>query len=402
MTTQSKLGLVWALNGGFTAVSDTKYEDGWASEIPSYQNFNYMVQTLDKNILKYAEEDVFDWDASITYATGAKVKEGSIYYTCKAASTGNSPVLDTTNLYWVRAFLIGDDFSSLLETDGHKIELPARSTLNYAAVDMTISNNAPLVKLKTTSGSVENLALANIAGEAVIAKLGTSGPDARDLSLDAGNSHRIFHEGHVPTVSEVTDAVEEANQDSVLYARKDGAWVKVTSTTVSSNTPTVSGDGGGWYNLEDGQLYLDIYDGDTSQWVPASPPQVLDHYTDRVVDETITGDWTFDEVIASPKTGVFHNVAGFYANTTGGEEVPSGWVVTHASIADSLGTGDRFTVTHNLGRTLWPTACPRSSVGKYASVSFNDENSFSFDVYIPHETTGDTRTNANIHVVCPF
>lgn len=268
MTAQRNLGLIWAKNGGTTSVDDTKYESGWVAEIPTYQNFNWQVQTLDQNVLHYAEFNTFDWIATIIYQVGAKVLRSGVVKTCITTHSGQDPNSDSTHSYWVSGDIVGT--GTLTEEEGFKISLPARSDATWSGQDQTIVNALPITGYFTT-GATKNWGLGNRAGEMVVIDFGTGGvtPDGRTI---ASNAKRLFHEGHHPTVDEVTDAVEEAVEDGKLYARKDGQWIEVTTTTVSVNPPApVRGAGQGWYSLADGISYVDIFDGDSSQWVPTSP-----------------------------------------------------------------------------------------------------------------------------------
>jgi hypothetical protein len=273
MTAQRDLGLVWALNGGTTPTGDTKYQDGWVAEIPTYQNFNYMVQGLDQNILHLAEFNGFDWQNDIGYKVGARAFENGTYWFCITDHTNQQPSTDTTNSYWVSGSALGS-FANLSETDGFRIELPEKSVNTYLGQDQTIVNTLPITVYQTTNGTAKNWGLGNQGGELVALDLGTgTSPDGRALVKGSDNSFRLFHEGHLPDISEVVDGVEESNSDDKIYGRYNGTWVEVTTTKVSDKpAPPIKGAGQGWYNLDDGQLYIDINDGDSSQWVPASPP----------------------------------------------------------------------------------------------------------------------------------
>lgn len=279
MTAQRDLGLVWAFSGGTLPVDSTKYQNGWVAEIPTYQQFNYMVQGLDQNILHLAEESVFDWQDDITYSVGTKVKRNSVIYVCIANSLNNDPDLDSTNSYWVTGGYVGEP-SNLKQTDGFRLDFGFKSQNTWLGQEQTISGNTPMVGY-FTSDSSNNWGIANYSGELVAVDLGTATdtiPDGRNINKTGPNSHRLFHEGHLPTASEVVGGVEEAPNDDKLYARKgitatSGQWEEVTTTTVSTSPPPpVRGAGQGWYNLDDGQLYIDIDDGDSQQWVPANSP----------------------------------------------------------------------------------------------------------------------------------
>jgi hypothetical protein len=296
MTAQINLGLVWASGGGTTPVGDVKYADGWVAEIPTYQNFNYMVQGLDQNILHLAEETSFDWQDDINYKAGARVNYNGVMMSCNQDNINIEPTVDDTiGAYWVLGVTLGALPSLLLNSDGVKIQVLNRITDVYSGNDVTVINRNPMIVLNTNGGE-QNISFGNQAGEAVVSHLGTDGlKDGRDLTKGAGNTFRIFHEGHKPLVAEVIGAVDEAPVGGKLYARKGltattGEWLEVTSTTVGNEPPAdATGAGRGWYSLTDGQFYLDIFDGLTSQWVPASPPQVMKPPADDVTyDDTLT------------------------------------------------------------------------------------------------------------------
>jgi len=281
MTAQRDLGLVWAFSGGTLPVDSTKYQNGWVAEIPTYQQFNYMVQGIDQNVLHLAEEGVFDWQDNITYAVGAKVKRTNVMYVCIANSLNNDPDLDSTNSYWVTGGYVGEP-TTLKQTDGFRLDFGFKSQSTWLGQEQTVYGTTPMVGYFTSDNST-NWGVANYSGELVAVDLGTATdtiPDSRNINKTGPNSHRLFHEGHLPTVSEVVGGVEEAPNDNKLYARKGitattGQWEEVTTTTVSTSPPPpVRGAGQGWFNLDDGQLYIDVDDGDSEQWVPANSPYV--------------------------------------------------------------------------------------------------------------------------------
>tara|TARA_R110000787_G_scaffold179789_2_gene291883 strand:- start:201 stop:1139 length:939 start_codon:yes stop_codon:yes gene_type:complete len=279
MTNQVNLGLVWAETGGTTAVTPAKYAGGWIAEIPTYQNFNYSMQGIDQNILHLAESNSFDWQDDINYEAGVEVRVGNKILTCIVGNINVDPSTDTSNSYWVQGRMFGGDVTTLSKTDGVVVEFNARSLSAWEGQDFTAENTIPLIALKTT-GATTNWAVANAAGEIAVTNLGTGAVDGRDIRLDQGNTHRIFHEAHLPLVTEVPGAVGEAPTDTKLYARQGtsttaGNWIEVTTTTISETPPNpVLGSGKGWYNLVDATLYIDIDDGDSSQWAIAVPPQI--------------------------------------------------------------------------------------------------------------------------------
>ena len=232
MTIQDKLSELWASTGDTgTDVTTVKWGTGWVEQIPSFQNFNYVLQVVDGNILHLAEEGTFDWEDDIAYTIGADVLgSDGIRYFCVTAHTNQDPTADSTNSYWTLAPQYGSNTST--HADGmHLNNVHSGVLTNWTGQSMTITAGTPMIMLQDTSLATEDIGFLNANGTACIAELGTAGPDGRDLSKDAGNTYRIFHEGHQPDVSEVTNAVEESPAGALAYARKGGGW----SSTAWSN-----------------------------------------------------------------------------------------------------------------------------------------------------------------------
>jgi len=281
MTTQVNLDLIWALTGGVTDPGDVKYNTGWVSEIPTFQNFNFVLQNHSKNLLALAEAGEFDWQTEIAYTAGTKVIRAGKIFTCRADNTAEDPSLDTPGDFWIAGTIFGD----VAPTDARKdlgVQIknvnPRNSATTWDGSDETIHNASALIELVTTNVASKNWLLGNVSGELVVIDLDTDIiPDGRSIAVAEPTTHRLFHEGHPPVVAEVAGAVEDVANDGIIYARKDGAWVVVAGNIVADEPPPPSiGSGTGWYNLADGKYYIDINDGDSSQWVPANPPLIPD------------------------------------------------------------------------------------------------------------------------------
>tara|TARA_R100000541_G_scaffold16009_2_gene25551 strand:- start:4140 stop:5105 length:966 start_codon:yes stop_codon:yes gene_type:complete len=285
MTTQTDLSLVWADGGGQTPVSPSKYSLGWVAEIPTFQNFNYVLSNTTKNILVSAEQGQLLWEAGIQYQAGASVIDGGKLYVCHTASlsdsvTGAQPSLDTTFSYWsTGAGLFGPaSVGNLEQTDGILIDgVNSRATATtWDGNDVTIKNSNAIIafNISNATAGLPNWALGNVNGEMLFIDNGvTVRPDGKSIIPGAATVSRIYHEAHPPTQVEVAGTIPDAPVDGPIYGRSSSNWVKVTSTTVSTSPPPpVAGSGQGWYNLDDGITYIDIDDGDSTQWVPASPP----------------------------------------------------------------------------------------------------------------------------------
>ena len=259
MTDQVNLDLVWASGGGTTPVSTIKYENGWIAEIPTYQNFNYMIQGLDQNILHVAESGMFDWQVDISYKAGAKVNVSGVTYYCHSDNTGTDPTTDSSETLWSLAPYFGTNYATRTSKGGLELAGKARTNNTWTSSDFTVGNFTSLLTLNTSGAATDNLLLGNIQGSLAVVEVGTA----------------TSPEGNKPTVSDIGGAVGEAPIDGVSYARNNAGWTRVTTTVVqSAPAPNIFGAGQGWYNLDDGQFYIDVNDGNSSQWVPANPPQI--------------------------------------------------------------------------------------------------------------------------------
>lgn len=279
MTDQTNLDLIWASSGGVTDPGDTKYATGWVSEIPSYQNFNFVLQAMSSNILSFAEKGTYNWEAGINYEVGASVTESGEKFYCVTSNIGNAPSTDTTSSYWIKTPFYGVPSGAPKKEQGLALrQVNSRTGTNWTSSDITIDNEQALIQLNTTNVGQTNWLLGNVSGSLVAVDAGTSTTaDSRSLVPSTTYSHKIFHEGNLPTASQISGVVEEAPIDGIIYGRSNEQWTPVVTTSVSDEPPPASiGAGTGWYNLADGHMYIDINDGDSSQWVPANPPQVVE------------------------------------------------------------------------------------------------------------------------------
>ena len=272
MTTQVNLEQIWALSGGVTDPGDIKYSTGWIAEIPTFQNFNFVLQNHSKNILALDESGQFTHQLDINYKQGVRVVKNLVEYTCITDHINQDPELDALHSYWAFAKILGGSITDLQASHGLFIKEPYAKVLDqWDSNEETIQNTNAIIALNT-SGAQDNWLFGNVKGELVAVNVGaTLLPDGRNIDQLLGNSKRIFHEAHPPIQSEVSGTIPANPVDGKLYGRRDGNWVEVTTVKVQEFPPQpVSGNGSGWYNLQDGELYIDIDDGDSSQWVPSS------------------------------------------------------------------------------------------------------------------------------------
>ena len=271
MTTQNNLERIWASTGSAIDPNATNYAAGWVAEIPTFQEFNYVLKNLCTNQLALAEAGCYTWQVDIAYAKGSKVLESGKVYTCLTANTGQ---LVTNTNYWT----LGAYFGSMsLSNNAYGVmveDVNTRTDSQWEGSDITLRNSNAVLQLSPSSGAYDHWLLHNVQGELGVTNTESNPyPDGRLIDYNQTNTHRLYHEGHRPTQTEVSGTIPENPADGSLYARQNSSWVPVTSTKIQSTPPSpLLGSGQGWYNLEDGQLYLDIDDGSSSQWVPANAP----------------------------------------------------------------------------------------------------------------------------------
>lgn len=283
-TLQQNLSEIWAESGGTIDPGAAKYATGWVAEIPTYQNFNYVLQTTTKNILSYAEADIFEYEQDISYSPGARVRKAGIVYYCIEPALNIDPATDTNKFNWTNAPTIGavptlDDRLKGMHLDA--VDVTPKETWTGNA--MTITGVRPSIALNAT-GAFDNHILCNQGGFLSTINTGTvEVPDGRTTTdKDTGQVYKIFHEGFPPNNNQV-GGLDDAPDDGAIYGRQNASlvpggsmsWQIVTGTTVQTDPPPpVFGGGSGWYNLSDGIHYTDINDGDSSQWVPSNPSSV--------------------------------------------------------------------------------------------------------------------------------
>jgi len=302
MTTPTGLELVWAVSGGYSDPGDSKYQLGWVAEIPTFQNFNWVLQNLDKAKLAYAEKDVYPWQDKINYKEGAKVVRGEVVYTCRnehndsVGTQPQDPALDNTGSYWVNGTVFSKvpySFNDLNYKDGVYIKKvntkTDTATANWEGNELTLYNNYSVIALNTTNTLEKNWVFGNVKGKVVVVDVGDkkrADPSIELKPSPTNTAYHVYHEGNRPAQSDIDGTIPENPQDSQVYGRKDQTWVPVSSSHVGeAPPPPVNGLGTVWYNLSDGTLYMDINDGDSSQWVPASPPNAPNTYNPPAVPD---------------------------------------------------------------------------------------------------------------------
>jgi microcystin-dependent protein len=284
MTTQTNLGLIWSSTGADTDPGATKYGLGWEAEIPTFQNFNFVLKATEENILSLAEKGAFDWESNITYEPGALARDGVVIYQCLVGNSGQQPSLDTANNYWHTGLVVG---RAPTLNDKDRGLLSQKDTVGnvWDGSQLSLASSGDCVLSFEAYNSQVTATIGIMAGELCVAYPSTPIPNGEQMNLYGSpkSAWKIFSEFHRPDVSEVDNAVEDLAGgflDGQIYGRtgttaSNQDWVKVTTTVAQlAPPPPVAGNGSGWFNLDDGQLYIDIDDGTSSQWIPASPPLI--------------------------------------------------------------------------------------------------------------------------------
>lgn len=254
MTTPVKLELVWADAGGTSDPSDFKYQLGWVSEIPTFQNFNYVLNGLDRAKLAYAEKDIYPWQDLISYGLGARVEKNGKIYRCKTAhndaagTNPQDPELDTTRSYWVHGTVFSslpNPYSNLSDREGvliSDINQRVNKTL-WSGNDITVKNENSVIALNTKSPLDSNLLLANTNGKFVVVNVAnTVEPDGRSLlPAENKNAFEVYHEGHKPTQTEVAGTIPDAPANGKRYIRQNSNWIEQEITIDSRDYGLITG-----------------------------------------------------------------------------------------------------------------------------------------------------------------
>lgn len=205
MTTQVNLSILWADTGAVTNTGDTKYQLGWIAEIPTFQNFNFVLNTFSSNQRVLAEQSYFDWEVGIDYMAGAKVVEAGVYWQALTDITGGTgPALDILGNSWTTGTSFGTENSNTLERP-HGVRIDKVNTGNptdWYGNCLSLIGEAPMIGFSGNNVAQKNWLLGIVAGEMVVVDTELVAlPDNRDISLSDANVYRIYHEGFEPSGS---------------------------------------------------------------------------------------------------------------------------------------------------------------------------------------------------------
>lgn len=230
MTTQVKLNAVWAATGGSTDPGSVKYSTGWVSEIPTYQNFNFVLKTLSTNLLAFAEKGEYEWETGIAYQAGAVVVEAGKRYYCRLANLGQQPSLDTNNSYWIYSPVVGNAAPTTGSIKkGQLIKTAStQTTTTWLGNDVSIESIQPVIAF-SSDGTGDNWLIGNLAGEMAVVNVGSTViPDNRSIAYGASGVYKLYHQGFKPTQADVSGTIPDSPLNGTTYGRSNANWVSVT------------------------------------------------------------------------------------------------------------------------------------------------------------------------------
>ncbi|MEE9382835.1 MAG: hypothetical protein V3V08_05415 [Nannocystaceae bacterium] len=94
--TQRVINIPWADTGAVTDPGASKTADGWIAEIPTHQNFNWILNRADEAIQNAQETGVEPWHALVIFQDHALTvgTDGIVYKSQQATNTNHNPVGD--------------------------------------------------------------------------------------------------------------------------------------------------------------------------------------------------------------------------------------------------------------------------------------------------------------------
>ena len=299
---QNNLKYVWGSTGGVTdpdaAQQDgVNYSQGWQAEIPTFEEFNFVLNAVDGNLLALAQKGNWEYEAGITYDAGATVQSSGITWTCVVDGTvGVTPGTDAAK--WILGFAYGMAHSTHVNQQGLIISDIGgySSTTLWEGSDLTIKSALPIISLEST-GVGANWLLGNIEGEVCVVDKGSvTVANAGSIAKSQATTYRLFHEGHTPTQAEVSGTIPDAPSNSTGYVRKGGNWV--AESTGFADAPA---DGeqyarrdNAWEVVPDGAEVGDMLVSDKSVAAMAGRRYTPCDGTD--VSRTVTFDGLFAEI----------------------------------------------------------------------------------------------------------
>ncbi len=143
----------WAETGGITDPGVIKTQEGWISEIPTFQNFNWVLNRSDVFNQHVNLNGIPVWDAGTVYDPGSYVKASNflIYFGLSPTNVGNDPALDTAGSNWIpfqSLGLIGKDTAEVLSI------ADKAGAVNFIVISNALAGSAVSLEAEGTDPSV--------------------------------------------------------------------------------------------------------------------------------------------------------------------------------------------------------------------------------------------------------
>ena len=93
---------IWAETGASANPGDAKYAQGWVSEIPTHEHFNFLLRELSQATVWLNEQGIGDWDSETNYQAGSSCvgTDSQTYHSVVNNNKGNNPVDPSNAGYW--------------------------------------------------------------------------------------------------------------------------------------------------------------------------------------------------------------------------------------------------------------------------------------------------------------
>ena len=101
MAAKPNVNEIWASAGAVLDPGVPKIQLGWVAEVPTFQNFNFILNRQDKFNAHINEQGIAVHDLVTPYPAFAWAKgSDGIVYVAKQANTGEDPVTDVVETFW--------------------------------------------------------------------------------------------------------------------------------------------------------------------------------------------------------------------------------------------------------------------------------------------------------------
>lgn len=142
------LSLIWSSAGDILKPSDAKIQQGWLSEVPPRQWFNWLDNRQDEAIAHIAQHGIAVWSDTLEYQAGKSYVQGSdgIVYKAITTNTNINPVGNVGD--WESAFVTINDVYT-------KSQVDAKTAISSIAQAQGWSDNTTLISPLRLNNALE-------------------------------------------------------------------------------------------------------------------------------------------------------------------------------------------------------------------------------------------------------